>query len=104
MIATSPYRDQSYFCLVNDASVIFNQWNILVCFRTPSDKLIIQIYFFLDGEDDITSLADAEIGVDRNTQKRRYSRLSDGYERLKSVLPTVKDKRRVSKVRCIVQK
>jgi len=38
------------------------------------------------------------MGVDRTTQKRRYSRLSDGYERLKSVLPTVKDKRRVSKV------
>lgn len=46
----------------------------------------------------MTSLADTELGVDRNTQKRRYSRLSDGYERLKCVLPSVKDKRRVSKV------
>ena len=61
-------------------------------------KKLIKLTFFLDGEDDITSLAEADIGVDRNTQKRRYSRLSDGYERLKSVLPSVKDKRRVSKV------
>jgi len=34
-------------------------------------------------------------------QKRRYSRLSDGYERLKTVLPSVKDKRRVSKARIL---
>ena len=53
----------------------------------------------LDGEDDLTStMGDADMNIDRNTQKRRYSRLSDGYERLKSVLPSVKDKRRVSKV------
>ncbi|XP_065659203.1 probable serine/threonine-protein kinase DDB_G0282963 isoform X2 [Hydra vulgaris] len=52
-------------------------------------------------EDDLSSLADNEIGADKNTQKRRYSRLSDGYERLKLVLPSVKDKRRVSKARIL---
>eukprot|EP00794_Sanderia_malayensis_P008904 gene8904-9855_t len=52
-----------------------------------------------DVEDDLTSIAEQEqdISQDRNTSKRRYSRLSDGYERLKTVLPSVKDKRRVSK-------
>ena len=60
---------------------------------------LLFFFSFTDGDDDITSLADTDIGVDRTTQKRRYSRLSDGYERLKSVLPTVKDKRRVSKVK-----
>lgn len=61
---------------------------------------IYRRYFIsLDVDDDITSLADNDAGNDRSvTQKRRYSRLSDGYERLKGVLPTVKDKRRVSKV------
>lgn len=55
---------------------------------------------FLEVEDDLTSINEQEqdMSQDRNTSKRRYSRLSDGYERLKTVLPSVKDKRRVSKV------
>ncbi|XP_066914238.1 uncharacterized protein [Clytia hemisphaerica] len=69
--------------------------------RSPDGSLDDTVEEEKDGEDDITSLADADIGVDRTTQKRRYSRLSDGYERLKSVLPTVKDKRRVSKARIL---
>ncbi len=61
------------------------------------------LFFYLlkiDVEDDLTSIAEQEqdLAQDRNTSKRRYSRLSDGYERLKTVLPSVKDKRRVSKV------
>ena len=56
--------------------------------------------YFLEVEDDLTSINEQEqdLSQDRNTSKRRYSRLSDGYERLKTVLPSVKDKRRVSKV------
>ena len=64
-----------------------------------SSILIVCVHFLIDGDDDLTSsLGDSDMNIDRNTQKRRYSRLSDGYERLKSVLPSVKDKRRVSKV------
>ena len=61
--------------------------------------LIVCLYFLIDGDDDLTSsLGDSDMNIDRNAQKRRFSRLSDGYERLKSVLPSVKDKRRISKV------
>lgn len=69
--------------------------------RSPDGSLDDTAEEEKDGEDDMTSLADTELGVDRNTQKRRYSRLSDGYERLKCVLPSVKDKRRVSKARIL---
>ena len=64
-----------------------------------SGVFVFFLHFLIDGDDDLTSsLGDSDMNIDRNTQKRRYSRLSDGYERLKSVLPSVKDKRRVSKV------